>query len=88
MLNEYRDCVVVDASENGRYDGLNVEIEELPGSKPPCSKPYPASEVEKRKIRDIVWQWREIGMVTDTNSAYASPVLLAKKKTGESPNGG
>ena len=83
VLNDYRDCVAVDANETGCYGELSMEIEELPGSKPLYSKPYSVSEAERKKIRDIVSEWRKIGVVTDTNSAYASPVLLVKKKTGE-----
>lgn len=84
VLNDNRDCVALNVNEIGCYSELSMEIEELPGSKPPYSKPYPASELEKRKIRKIVSEWRDIGVVTDTNSAYASPVLLVKKKTGDS----
>lgn len=29
-------------------------------------------------------QWKDAGIVQETNSAYASPVLLVTKKTGES----
>ena len=83
LLNDYRDCVAVDANEIGCYGELSMEIKELPGSKPLYSKPYSVSEAERKKIRDIVSEWRKIGVVTDTNLAYASPVLLVKKKTGE-----
>lgn len=34
--------------------------------------------------RDILSDWRKEGIITDTQSPYASPVLLVKNKTGES----
>ncbi|GBN28772.1 Transposon Ty3-G Gag-Pol polyprotein [Araneus ventricosus] len=38
---------------------------------------------ERAAIKEIVRESRENGIVSDTRSPYASPVLLVKKKTGE-----
>lgn len=39
----------------------------------------PASSSQREKIKTIVDEWKDLGIVTHTNSAYASPVLLVKK---------
>lgn len=44
------------------------------------SKPYRASATKRETISKIVQEWKEAGLVTETNSAYASPVLLVTKK--------
>ncbi|GBM07782.1 Transposon Ty3-G Gag-Pol polyprotein [Araneus ventricosus] len=46
-------------------------------------QPYKTNAPERAAIKEIVREWRENGIVSDTRSPYASPVLLIKKKTGE-----
>lgn len=60
-----------------------MEIKEEPGSAPVASRPYRTSLEECNSIKQIVNEWREQGIVTDTRPPYASPVLLVKKKNGE-----
>ncbi|UYV75621.1 hypothetical protein LAZ67_13000776 [Cordylochernes scorpioides] len=38
---------------------------------------------ERETIREIVREWQDNGIVTETRSPYASPVLLVRKKTGD-----
>lgn len=52
-------------------------------NQPVVSKPYRTSEVERNKIDTIVKEWKKLGIVTETNSSYSSPVLLVNKKDGE-----
>ncbi|CAB0036841.1 unnamed protein product [Trichogramma brassicae] len=35
-------------------------------------------------MREILAEWRKAGIVRDTSSPYASPVMLVKKKNGDS----
>lgn len=60
-----------------------MEINEMPGSKPPQAKPFPTSEVEK-KIRDIVSGMKESGRSDGHRVAVRESFLLVPKKTGES----
>ncbi|GBN45578.1 Retrovirus-related Pol polyprotein from transposon 297 [Araneus ventricosus] len=60
-----------------------MNIKEVEGSKPVCMKPYKTNAPERATIKEIVREWRENGIESDTRSPYASPVLLVKKKTGE-----
>lgn len=61
-----------------------MNIVEVPGSRPVSAKPYRASERECEEMRKIIAEWREAGRVRDTESPYASPVLLGSKKDGKS----
>ncbi|GBL88575.1 Transposon Ty3-G Gag-Pol polyprotein [Araneus ventricosus] len=60
-----------------------MDIKEVEGSKPVYMKPYKTNAPERAAIKEIVREWKENGIVSDTRSPYASPVLLVKKKTGE-----
>lgn len=53
-------------------------------AKPVVCKPYRCSMSEHETISRIVQEWKEAGIVTETKSPYASPVLLISKKDGES----
>lgn len=46
-------------------------------------KSYPASNDERERISKIVNEWKAKAIVTETESSYASPVILIKKKSGE-----
>lgn len=84
VINEYRDCVSKDISDLGCTDVIEMDITEVPNSRPIYSKPYKASNSERETIKEIVDEWKREGIVTETHSPYASPVLLVRKKTGES----
>ncbi|GBM81945.1 hypothetical protein AVEN_4098-1 [Araneus ventricosus] len=69
--------------ELGSTNLTKIDIKEVEGSKPVCMKPYNTNTPEKAAIREIVREWRENGIVSDTRAPYASPVLLVEKKTGD-----
>lgn len=79
MLNESKNCVAVNIFELGRAEETKFEIHQKPGSKPVYFEPFCASDEERKQIDKIVAKWREAGIVRDTNSPYASPVLLVTK---------
>lgn len=83
LVNEFRDCFATNLSELGCTHLATMDIKEKPGSGPIASRPYKTNAMERETIKSIVADWREHGIVTDTHSPYASPVLLVKKKTGE-----
>lgn len=82
LMNKYRECVALSANELGKATGLEMDIVEKPGSRPVSSKPHRASSREREDIRKILQEWREAGIIRDTESPYASPVLLVRKKDG------
>ena len=82
ILNEYRMCVAFDESEIGCTNLIEMDIIEKPGSAPVRCKPYKANPQQRKIIREIVGKWKKDGIVTETKSPYASPVVLVKKKDG------
>ncbi|XP_046602593.1 uncharacterized protein LOC124296600 [Neodiprion lecontei] len=84
LINEYRDCVSTNLFDLGCAKNVEMEIQVNEGSKPVCSKPYRTSEKERCETKEMLREWREAGIITDTQSPYASPVLLVKKKSGDS----
>ncbi|UYV79687.1 hypothetical protein LAZ67_18000272, partial [Cordylochernes scorpioides] len=83
VVNEYRDCFALGTEELGCTDVTKMDIKEVDGSKPVCLRPYKTTASEREAIREIVREWKDNGIVTETRSPYASPVLLVRKKTGD-----
>ncbi|UYV65525.1 hypothetical protein LAZ67_3004592 [Cordylochernes scorpioides] len=75
VVNEYRDCFTLSP--------IRMDIKEVDGSKPVCLRPYKMTASERDAIREIGREWKDNGIVTETRSAYASSVLLVRKKTGD-----
>ncbi|UYV60884.1 hypothetical protein LAZ67_1002667 [Cordylochernes scorpioides] len=80
---EKRDCFALGMEELGCTDVTKMDIKEVDGSKPVCLRPYKTTASEREAIREIVREWKDNGIVTETRSPYASPVLLVRKKTGD-----
>ncbi|UYV61064.1 hypothetical protein LAZ67_1003288, partial [Cordylochernes scorpioides] len=83
VVNEYRDYFALGMEELGCTDVTKMDIKEVDGSKPVCLRPYKTTASEREAIREIVREWKDNGIVTETRSPYASPVLLVRKKTGD-----
>lgn len=83
LLNEYRMCFATEMSELGCAKGVAMPIDLVPDAKPFHSKPYRTSMKEREIIDSIVREWKANGIVSETTSPYASPVLLRKKKTND-----
>lgn len=84
LINEFRDCVAKNIFEIGKSDIMEMKIEEKPNSLPVNQKPYKTNLNDRQKIKEIVSEWKRAGIVEETSSSYASPVLLVTKKNGES----
>lgn len=54
----------------------------LTSSEPVNYRPYKLSFDEKLRVRDIVRDLKEKGIIRESESPYASPILLVKKKDG------
>ncbi|KAF0702834.1 Uncharacterized protein FWK35_00039000, partial [Aphis craccivora] len=83
LLNEYRDAFAKNITELGCTDVIAMDISETPGSVPVSLKPYRTSPSDRRIISSTLHEWREAGIISDSISPYASPVLLVNKSSGE-----
>lgn len=54
----------------------------LTSEEPVNYRPYKLSHDEKLRVRDIVSDLKEKGIIRESESSYASPILLVKKKDG------
>lgn len=79
ILNDYRNVIATKMSELGRTQWTEFEIEEVPDSRPVRSKPFRLSKSEKEALKDILNQMKDAGMIENSHSAYASPVMFVKK---------
>ncbi|GBM09356.1 hypothetical protein AVEN_184067-1 [Araneus ventricosus] len=66
LLNEYRDCFALNISELGSTNLTKIDIKEVEGSKPVCMKEYKTNAPERAAIKEIVREWRENGIVSDS----------------------
>lgn len=56
-----------------------MDIVEVFGSKPVSCRSYKTNTKEREVIRYIVQEWKDHGIVAETRSPDASPVLLVQK---------
>ncbi|KAF0716778.1 CCHC-type domain-containing protein, partial [Aphis craccivora] len=83
LINEYRDVFARTLAELGCTDVMKMNIDEVQGSDPVRQKPYRTSPTDRRTIARILDEWKSAGIISDSTSPYASPVLLVNKGTGE-----
>jgi len=79
LLNSYRDTFAKNLNELGCTEMTELRIEEEENS-----KPYKVSLAERKALAEIMAEWKSCGIVTETRSPYASPVLLVSQKGGKS----
>lgn len=83
LLNEHRDAFAKNITELGCTDVIAMDITEAPGSLPVNLKSYRTSPSDRRIISTTLREWREAGIISDSTSLYASPVLLVNKSSGD-----
>ena len=83
MIKEYRICVAQNIEDLVKTDLIKMDISVKPGSVSVAGRPYRVNITEREEIRRIVGDWKRVGIVRETSSPYASPVVLVKKKNGE-----
>jgi len=83
LVNQYRDVFAKSLPELGCTPLLEMDIVEVTGSAPVRQKPYRTSPSDRRAIAEILNSWRSAGIISDSTSPYASPVLLVDKGNGE-----
>jgi len=69
--------------ELGCAKHVQMDIIETSGSVPISTKPYRTSPTDRKRIAEILREWRAAGIVSESTSPYISPVLLVKKASGD-----
>lgn len=81
LINKYRSCFAQNLTELGCTDLAEMTIE-LEDNTPVVYRPYRMSYVERDTVRKMVKELMDQDVVEESNSSYASPIILVKKKTG------
>lgn len=84
LINDYRTCFATSMEELGCTTLGEMDIQLKEGSTPTSAKPYHTSREDRNTIKNHIQKWREHGIVEDTTSPFASPVILVKKQNGDS----
>lgn len=83
LLQKYRSCFATNLSELGCARGSVMDIA-VHDNTPVVYRPYRLSHCERQKVRAMVDELIDNDIVQESSSNYASPILLVKKKNGES----
>ncbi|KAL4123302.1 hypothetical protein QTP88_015500 [Uroleucon formosanum] len=83
LINTYRVVFAKNIFELGCAKDVQMDIVENPGSVPINAKPYRTSPTDRKRITEILQEWKSAGIVSDSTSPYASPVLLVNKASGD-----
>ncbi|KAG0418974.1 hypothetical protein HPB47_004457, partial [Ixodes persulcatus] len=81
LVNAYRDCFAACDFELGSTSVTEMKMKTVAGSKPVSFSPYRLAYDRRPRVNQALEELKEAGIVCDSSSEYASPLLAAKKKT-------
>lgn len=82
VFSKYPRVIAKDLSTLGQTSCVELDIE-LTTNKPVYQRPYRMSESEKEITRELVDDLLKNGIIRESSSPYASPVILVDKPNGE-----
>lgn len=82
LLNRFRACFAFSLAELGKTTAGEMTIK-LNDDVPVVYRPYRLAIKEKEIVREMVDEMMQNDIVRPSTSAYASPIVLVRKKTGE-----
>lgn len=82
ILNRFRKTIAKLPEELGCTSVLEMDIEVNEGEKPVRLKPYRLNARDRMDLDGIITEYKKMGLVSETNSEYASPAFLVRKKDG------
>lgn len=82
LLKEYRDCFSFSLSDLGLTNLTEMSIT-LKDATPVAYRPYRLAYSERNKVKEMVQDMLDSGIITESTSSYASPIILVQKKTGD-----
>lgn len=81
LLNRYSDSFAKNTKDLGCTDLIKMHIQTT-SKQPVYCKPYRLSHVESKIVNGKVQELLDAGIIRESMSEYASPVVLVKKKNG------
>ncbi|CAH2229081.1 jg21182 [Pararge aegeria aegeria] len=82
LVEKYRNCFSTGLHDLGFTD-LTEMVIELEDTEPVVYRPYRMSYADRSLVRNMVQEMVDHGIVRESTSPYASPILLVQKKTGD-----
>ncbi|KAL0902831.1 hypothetical protein ABMA27_000613 [Loxostege sticticalis] len=82
LLIEYSSCFSFGLSDLGLTNLTEMSIT-LKDSTPVVYRPYRLAYSERNKVKEMVQDMLDSGIIEESESAYASPIILVQKKTGD-----
>lgn len=81
LINKYKECFATSMNELGCAINTKMAIK-LNNNKPISYRPYRMAHIEREKVKDMIIEMKEAGIVKDSDSPYSSPILLVNKPDG------
>ncbi|XP_063892009.1 uncharacterized protein LOC135117240 [Helicoverpa armigera] len=82
LLQKHSDCFSSGLHDLGFTD-LTEMVIELDNSEPVVYRPYRMSFADRALVRNMIQEMVDHGIVRESTSPYASPIVLVQKKTGD-----
>lgn len=82
LIERYGNCFSSGLNNLGFTD-LTEMVIELEDNEPVVYRPYRMSYADRALVRNMIQEMTEHGIVRESTSPYASPIVLVQKKTGE-----
>lgn len=83
LLSRHTSCFASNTSELGCSDLVQMRIK-LTSEQPVYRRPYRLSHPEQEIVNSKVKELLSAGIIKESESSYASPVILVKKRNGDS----
>lgn len=81
LLRRHSDCFAYDLAGLGCTNATEMNIE-LNSQRPVVYRPYRLSHHEREKVRGMIDEMLQAGVIRESVSDYASPIILVRKKDG------
>lgn len=82
ILNKYKQCFASTLKELGCSNATEMTIE-TNSKQPIVYRPYRLSHKEREQVRTMVGEMLDAGIIKESVSEYASPIILVRKKDGK-----
>lgn len=82
LLHKYKECFSSCLKDLGFTNVVEMDIR-LNNEEPVVYRPYRLSHSEREDVRQMIAEMLDCGIVKESSSPYASPIVIVKKKNGE-----